>query len=188
MLGDVSGKGVPAALFMAVSRTLLRATALQKAAPGECLQYVNTTLAAQNPSHMFVTMFYGILNTRTGELQYAIGGHNPPYVSSPDGKVRELPGDKNGMIVGLMDGAPYQTASHMIGRGESLLVYTDGVTEAMDRKQDFYGEERLAGLLAQYGTTPAAELVARVMADVEEFAAGEAQSDDITVLAMKYLG
>ena len=74
---------------------------------------MNTTLATQNPSHMFVTMFYGILNTRTGELQYANGGHNPPYVFSPDGKVRELPGDKNGMIVGLMDGAQYQTASHI---------------------------------------------------------------------------
>jgi phosphoserine phosphatase RsbU/P len=187
VLGDVSGKGVPAALFMAVSRTLLRATALHREGPGECLQYVNNTLATQNPSHMFVTMFYGILNTRTGELRYANGGHNPPYVFSPDGKVRELPGDKNGMIVGLMDGAQYQTASHIIAPGEGLLVYTDGVTEAM-RKEDFFGEERLEALLAAHGTLTAQQLVARVMTDVEEFAAGEPQSDDITVLAMKFLG
>jgi sigma-B regulation protein RsbU (phosphoserine phosphatase) len=188
VLGDVSGKGVPAALFMAVSRTLLRATALHKTPPGECLQYVNTTLAAQNPSHMFVTMFYGILNTRTGELRYAVGGHNPPCIYSPGGHVRELPGDKNGMIVGLMDGAVYETASHPLTPGECLLVFTDGVTEAMDRKQDFYGDERLQRLLSEHGGHSAQELVTRVMADVEGFAAGEPQSDDITVLAMKYLG
>ncbi|MCU1233656.1 MAG: response regulator receiver modulated serine phosphatase [Candidatus Solibacter sp.] len=188
VLGDVSGKGVPAALFMAVSRTLLRATALQKNEPGECLRYVNATLALQNPSHMFVTMFYGILNTRTGELRYAIGGHNPPYVYSADGKVRELPGDKNGMIVGLMDGAEFQTASHRIAPGEGLLVYTDGVTEAMDRAQDFYGEAKLEALLAECGGLPADQLVGRVLGSVEEFAAGEPQSDDITVMAMRYAG
>lgn len=188
VLGDVSGKGVPAALFMAVSRTLLRATALQKLAPGECLQYVNTTLAAQNPSHMFVTLFYGILNTRTGELRYANGGHNPPYVFSREGKVRVLPGDKNGMIVGLLDGASYQTASHTIAPGEGLFVFTDGVTEAMDRNQDFFTEEKLEGLLAQHGALPVDQLVQQVMASVEQFAAGTAQSDDITVMAMRYLG
>jgi sigma-B regulation protein RsbU (phosphoserine phosphatase) len=173
---------------MAVSRTLLRATALQKLPPGECLQYVNTTLATQNPSHMFVTMFYGILNTRTGELQFANGGHNPPYVFSADGKVRELPRDKNGMIVGLMDGASYKTASHMIAPGEGLLVYTDGVTEAMDRREDFYGEERLEALLGEHGALPVDALVKKLMASVDEFAGGAQQSDDITVLAMRYLG
>jgi sigma-B regulation protein RsbU (phosphoserine phosphatase) len=137
---------------------------------------------------MFVTMFYGILNTRTGELRYANGGHNPPYVFSREGQIRELPADKNGMIVGLMDGAVYQTASHTIAPGEGLMIYTDGVTEAMDRREDFYGEERLEALLVQHGAMPVDRLVAQLMASVEEFAAGTPQSDDITVLAMRYLG
>jgi sigma-B regulation protein RsbU (phosphoserine phosphatase) len=137
---------------------------------------------------MFVTMFYGILNTRTGELQFANGGHNPPYVFSADGRVRELPRDKNGMIVGLMDGAQYQTASHTIAPGEGLMIYTDGVTEAMDPKEDFYGEERLEALLRTHGALPAEALVKRLMASVQEFAGGAEQSDDITVLTMRYVG
>jgi sigma-B regulation protein RsbU (phosphoserine phosphatase) len=188
VLGDVSGKGVPAALFMAVSRTLLRAIALQKLPPGECLQYVNTTLATQNPSNMFVTMFYAILDTRTGELQYANGGHNPPYVFSRDGQVRELPSGKSGMIVGLIDGAAYQTASHRLAPGEALLVFTDGVTEAMNPSEEFYSEERLERLLANCGPATAEKAVTTVMASVQEFAAGAPQSDDITVLAMRFLG
>lgn len=188
VVGDVSGKGVPAALFMAVSRTLLRAVALQQRSPGECLEYVNSMLAAQNPSHMFVTLFYAILDTRTGELTYALGGHNPPYVFSREGKVRPLPSSRSGMIVGLLDEARYQTDTHQIAPGECLLVYTDGVTEAMDKTEGFFGEERLEALLAQNATECAKEVVSQVMMAVEEFAAGVAQSDDITVLAMRYSG
>jgi sigma-B regulation protein RsbU (phosphoserine phosphatase) len=137
---------------------------------------------------MFVTMFYGILNTRTGELRYANGGHNPPYVFSREGKWRELPADKNGMIVGILDGAPYQTATHTIAPGEGLLIYTDGVTEAMDRQEEFFGEARLEALLERDGALPAEKLVAQVMAAVDEFADGTPQADDITVMAMRYLG
>src|SRR5207253_5013125 len=149
VLGDVSGKGVPAALFMAVSRTLLRATAQRNLSPGDCLNQVNITLATQNPSHMFVTMFYGILDTRNGELRFANGGHNPPYLFTRDGEVRELPKEKNGMIVGMIEAARYQTDSVQISPGEALLVFTDGVTEAMDPKEQFYGEERLERVLAE---------------------------------------
>jgi sigma-B regulation protein RsbU (phosphoserine phosphatase) len=90
VIGDVSGKGVPAALFMAVSRTLLRATAQHRTSPGECLTYMNTTLAEQNVSGMFVTLFYGVLDTRTGSIEFANAGHNLPYLFSSDGGFRVL--------------------------------------------------------------------------------------------------
>jgi sigma-B regulation protein RsbU (phosphoserine phosphatase) len=90
VIGDVSGKGVPAAIYMAVVRTLLRSGAMTQLSPGECLQYVNTALLSHSPTDMFVTLFYGILNTDTGEIQYAVGGHNPPFLFSADGQPRQL--------------------------------------------------------------------------------------------------
>jgi sigma-B regulation protein RsbU (phosphoserine phosphatase) len=188
VIGDVSGKGVPAALFMAVSRTLLRATALQRLTPGACLQYLNTTLAAQNASSMFVTLFYGILDTRSGELAYAIGGHNPPYIVAADGVVRQLPIGNCGTIVGLIEDANYETALCRIAPGESLVLYTDGVTEAMNRAEEFFGEDRLEQFLAARPGADAGRLVSELHAAVEEFAAGTPQSDDITVVALRYLG
>lgn len=188
VLGDVSGKGVPAALFMAVTRTLLRATAQKESLPGECFQYVNNTLAALETSSMFVTLFYGILDTRTGEVLYANGGHNPPYVYSSTNGVHPVPSDTSGMLVGMVPGAQYQTGSLRLAPGEGILLYTDGVTEAMDRNEDFLGEERLEKLLLEHCDDPADRLVAAVHSAVAEFAAGMPQADDITVLALRYKG
>jgi sigma-B regulation protein RsbU (phosphoserine phosphatase) len=188
VLGDVSGKGVPAALFMAVTRTLLRAVAQQRLTPGDCFGYVNDTLAAQNASWMFVTLFYGILNTRTGEVEYTNGGHNPPYVVGRDGSVREMPNEARGMIVGAMDGMKYQTASLRLVPGDAILLFTDGVTEAFNREEEFFGEERLVSLLGEQGNLPVRGLVELVHAAVEEYAAGMPQADDITVLSLRYLG
>jgi phosphoserine phosphatase RsbU/P len=188
VIGDVSGKGVPAALFMAVSRTLLRATALQRIAPGACLQYLNTTLAAQNASSMFVTIFYGILDTRTGEMEYAIGGHNPPYLFTKGGEVQQLPIGKSGMIVGLIDGAEFETDSCRLAPGDGILLYTDGVTEAVNAAEEFYGEERLEPFLAERAAAPVEQLVSELHGAVQGFAAGMPQADDITVVALRYLG
>jgi phosphoserine phosphatase RsbU/P len=188
VIGDVSGKGVPAALFMAVSRTLLRATALQRITPGECLQYLNVTLAGQNASSMFVTLFYGILDTRSGELEYAIGGHNPPYVVSPDGSARQLPIAHSGTIVGLIEGAAYETQRCSIAPGDGIVLYTDGVTEAMNRAEEFFGEERLEEFLAARPGAGAGRLVSELHAAVDEFAGEMPQADDITVVALRYLG
>jgi sigma-B regulation protein RsbU (phosphoserine phosphatase) len=188
VIGDVSGKGVPAALFMAVSRTLLRATALQRIPPGECLQYLNTTLAGQNASGMFVTIFYGILDTRTGELEYAIGGHNPPYLFKANGEVEQLPIGNCGMIVGMIEDAQFETDRCRIAPGDGILLYTDGVTEAINAADEFYGEERLEPFLAARAAAPAEEMVTQVHAAVQEFAAGMPQADDITVMALRYLG
>ncbi|HTS30326.1 MAG TPA: SpoIIE family protein phosphatase [Bryobacteraceae bacterium] len=187
VLGDVSGKGVPAALYMAVSRTLLRAIALQRLPPGKCLEHLNATLSVHNSSYMFVTMFYGILDTRTGEIQYAIGGHNPPYIFSPNG-VRQLPTDCGGPVVGLMDFSKYETSTCRISPGEGILLYTDGVTEAINTAEEFFSEERLEQFLAVHSTATVEQLVSNLHALVEVFAAGMPQADDITVLALRYLG
>jgi sigma-B regulation protein RsbU (phosphoserine phosphatase) len=188
VVGDVSGKGVPAALFMAVSRTLLRAIALQRVPPGPCLDYLNATLTHQNISYMFVTMFYGILDTRSGEVQYAVGGHNPPYIFSPGGAVRELSTENGGPVVGLMEFGKYETMTCRLAKGEGIVLFTDGVTEAINRSEEFFSEERLEQFLAVHSTDPAEKLVSNLHALVEVFAAGMPQADDITVLALRYLG
>jgi len=188
VLGDVSGKGVPAALFMAVTRTLLRANARPGIKPGEVLRYVNSALAALETSRMFVTLFYGILDTRTGEVLYANGGHNPPYVYSPENGVHPLPLDVSGMLVGMLANVTYQTGSLRLAPGEGILLYTDGVTEAIDRNEDFLGDERLEQLLLEHCGDAADRLVAVVHSAVAEFAAGMPQADDITVMALRYAG
>jgi serine phosphatase RsbU (regulator of sigma subunit) len=186
VIGDVSGKGVPAALFMAVSRTLLRAFAQHRATPGECLAYMNSNLAVQSDSAMFTTVFYGILDTRTGELQFANGGHNRPYVLAVDGQPRPL-SLESGPIVGIMDGFAYDTYTGQLAPGESLILYTDGVTEARDKNDTFFGEKRLEELLSAHCGESAEQLVASLHAAVQEFAIGEPQADDITVLALRFL-
>jgi sigma-B regulation protein RsbU (phosphoserine phosphatase) len=188
VIGDVSGKGVPAALFMAVSRTLLRATALQRIRPGECLQYLNVTLANQNASSMFVTLFYGIFDIRTGELSYSIGGHNPPYIVASNGAARQLPISNSGTIVGLIEAATFETQTCKIAPGESIVLYTDGVTEAMDRAEEFFGEDRLEKFFAERPGADAGRLVSELHAVVQEFAGTMPQADDITVVTLRYLG
>jgi phosphoserine phosphatase RsbU/P len=187
VIGDVSGKGVPAALFMAVSRTLLRAFAQHRAAPGECLAYMNSNLAVQSDSAMFTTVFYGILDTRSGELQFANGGHNRPYVLGVDGQPRPL-SLESGPIVGIMEGFAFDTYSGQLAKGETLVLYTDGVTEARDKNDVFFGEKRLEQLLSVHSGESAEQLVASLHAAVQEFAIGEPQADDITVLALRFVG
>jgi sigma-B regulation protein RsbU (phosphoserine phosphatase) len=187
VIGDVSGKGVPAALFMAVSRTLLRAFAQHRAAPGECLAYMNSNLAVQSDAAMFTTVFYGILDTRNGELQFANGGHNRPYVVSANGQPRPL-STESGPIVGIMDGFSYDSYTASLAPGEALILYTDGVTEARDKNDTFFGENRLEQQLSAHCGESAQQLVACVHAAVQEFAIGEPQADDITVLALRFVG
>lgn len=186
-VGDVSGKGVPAALFMAVARTLLRATAPHRHSPSECLTYMNASLNAENTSGMFVTFFYGVLDTRTGELQFANAGHNPPYIFAPDGTYRPLEG-KGGPMLGLFPGLTYETSTTKFAPGEGILVYTDGVTEAKDTAEEFFEEARLEEYLRGHGSEPAEQLVNGLHQKVQEFALGAPQADDITALALRYLG
>jgi phosphoserine phosphatase RsbU/P len=187
VIGDVSGKGVPAAIFMAVSRTLLRATALEGRPPDRCLTYVNDLLYNESVASMFVTVFYGVLNVRTGELIYANGGHNPPYIVGRNGKVRIVP-QVEGLVLGIMPEVEFKTGAIQLNSGDHLFTFTDGVTEAMNKDQDLYTEERLEGLLASKGELAVTDLVKEVFADVHRYADGTVQSDDITVLSLKLLG
>ena len=185
VLGDVSGKGVPAALFMAIARTLLRAAAHHEASPGACLTYMNQSLVEQGTSGMFVTLFYGILNTRTGVLEYSNAGHNPPYAYSPAGEVRALK-DRCGPMLGVFADFQYPTRSTEIHSGEGLLVFTDGVTEACNRHGEFYEESTAGGGdLAAHAGLPVDELVRGLHAQVARFEAGAQRADDITVLALR---
>jgi len=186
VVGDVSGKGVPAALFMAVTRTLLRATAQHIAAPAECLTSVNKTLIEQNASGMFVTLFYGVLDTRTGEIQFANAGHNPPYLLSPQGS-RALR-EKSGPMLGVIEGVEYVARACRIERGEGIVLYTDGVTEATDPERNFFDEQRLERFLSEHGTDSVERIVAGLLATARDFSGGLPQADDITVLALRYCG
>ena len=185
VIGDVSGKGVPAAMFMAVSRTSLKATALNGASPSECLHQVNNVLYLESPSTMFVTIFYGILNTRTGELAFCNGGHNPPYLLSADGQVEPL---KNigGLILGAVENTKYEDDKISLQPGDALFLYTDGVTEAVDVNDNEFEMDRLAKCLQRVHGLPLTEIIQQVVSEVESFSTGVPQADDITILALKY--
>ena len=187
VVGDVSGKGVPAALFMAVSRTLLRSNALAGLAPGECLQRVNSLLCLENSAEMFVSVFYGILDTRTGGFEYGNGGHNRPYLLRHGGAAEVLEGT-GGAVLGVLEDHPYAAKSATLRPGDGVFLYTDGVTEAMDADGNLFSDARLHTALGQYGQAPPETLVRAVMDEVSRYAGGVAQSDDITALAVRYRG
>jgi sigma-B regulation protein RsbU (phosphoserine phosphatase) len=185
VIADVSDKGIPAAIYMAVSRTIIRAAAIKGIPPEECLEYSNQLLCKENVNSMFVTVFYGIINTRTGEFRYSNAGHNPPYIVSPDGGIRsiELTHD---IVMGVIDGVKFKTKSVTINKGDALYLYTDGVTEAMNTKHELYGEERLEGVLKTIGNAPPEEIIQKITQDLNAYTSGAIQSDDITMLAVRY--
>lgn len=186
VMADVSGKGAPAAIFMAVSRTLLRLHALQGLDPGECLRHVNELLSLENPAAMFVTTFYGVFNYRTGELRYANAGHNPPYRLSARGQAQSL-ARTGGVALGVMEGLKYGSRTFQLEAGDHLLLYTDGITEAMDPAEALYGEERLEVFLEQHAQTSNPEtLINALVQAVQAFASGAPQADDMTLLALHY--
>jgi sigma-B regulation protein RsbU (phosphoserine phosphatase) len=185
--GDVSGKGVPAALFMASTRTLLRAVAMQGSSAAECIRQVNNVLANQSDGHMFVTLFYGILNARNGELDFCNGGHHPPCVFSPGGSLRSAP-RAGGLLVGLFEGAKYAGGSMLLSPGDALLFYTDGVTEATDVSGTMFENDRVKQMLRTTAHAPVDQIVKGLMGEVRAFQGSAPQRDDITVLAVRYLG
>jgi len=187
-VGDVSGKGVPAALFMAVCRTLLKATAQHETDPGVCLTFVNAALAEQNTTcGMFVTLFYGVLDTQSGEIQFANAGHNPPYLYLSGQPVQPLTA-KSGPMLGMFEGFTYKTYTINVAPAQGLLVYTDGVTEAVDPHGQFFNEWRLEEFLRANSAATPQELVSGLHAAVRHFAGGAPQADDITVLALQFIG
>jgi serine phosphatase RsbU (regulator of sigma subunit) len=184
-VADVSGKGVPAALFMAVSRTLLRAVAQFNESPAKCLARLNDLLAGDNEQMMFVTLFYAVLDTRDGSLVYANAGHNPPYLLRSSGAIEAIPSTGD-MALAIMEGLDYGDGALVLAPGDGLFIYTDGVTEAFDPVREMFGQARLEALLAQFHALPVAELPNRIIAEVKAFEAGGPQTDDITCLLARY--
>jgi len=186
-VGDVSGKGVPAAIFMAVTRTLLRSTAVTGRPPGECLRQVNQLLCLENSAEMFVSLFYGILNLKTGLLEYGNGGHNPPYILRASGGVEPLPGT-GGMVLGVLDHLDYDAAATRLYPGDALFLYTDGVTEAMNPNGELFADQRLRGVLTAVNGAAPTDLIHATLDAVHAWAGSAPQSDDITILASRWIG
>ena len=185
VMADVSGKGVPAAFFMAVARTNLRDLALQHAEPGACLAQTNDVLCTQNPMDLFVTVFYCVFDPTTGLLSYANGGHNPPYVRRADGSVEVLTG-AIGLVLGVMPGIVYPAHMIRLLAGDRLVLFTDGVTEAFNAADEAYGVARLIAEVKAHGDGTAAALVERICRSVTVFAGNAPQSDDITLAVLAW--
>jgi len=185
VIADVSGKGVPASLFMAVSRTLLRATALRGVSSAECLTYANKLLCKESLDSMFVTVFYGIYHYKTGMMDYTNAGHNPPYLLRGGRTVECLPVASN-FVVGVFDDIEFESNTLTFGIGDTLLLYTDGVTEAFNDKREQFSESNLQDILASmHESSSAKEVVTSVLQSVKTFSRDYPQSDDITLLSLQ---
>jgi phosphoserine phosphatase RsbU/P len=186
-LGDVSGKGIPAALFMAVAVTVLRTLARQIEKPDEILRRLNDELVEQNPRGMFVTLQCLVFDTKERRVLCAGAGHHELAVLSPNGPPR-LMCKSTGRPIGLMPANHIECETIALEPGETFVLYSDGVSEAMNARDDLYGEERFLATLAAHRDAPLPEMLSHVLTDVRAFADGAKQSDDITMLAVRYAG
>lgn len=187
VIADVSGKGVPASLFMAVTKTLIKATARMDLSPAEILSRVNDQMARDNDQSMFVTVFCAVLDLRSGELIYTNAGHNPPVLIPRQGDPRYFPKTRQ-LVIGAMEDFPYHAESMHMTPGDRLLLYTDGVTEAMNLEDELYAEERLLAVCCEFQREPIVAIVKGTVASVKAFAGTAPQSDDITIMTIEYLG
>ena len=184
-IGDVSDKGVPASLIMAITMTLMKRASVQPGiTPAGILRQVNKTLAEDNENVMFVTLFVGILDLKTGELAFSNAGHNPPLILGADGECSflKLP---DGLVLGVMTDAEYRDDTVRLGPGDMIVTYTDGVTEAMNPKKELYSEARLQETLTRMAGRSVEDTIDAIIASVKGHAAGAPQSDDIAVLAVE---
>jgi phosphoserine phosphatase RsbU/P len=181
-VGDVCGKGVPAALFMGITKTLIRINLRETPDLGGAIQKANTHLVNNNAAELFATLLYAAFDPRSGEVEYCSCGHLPPLMRRAGGVVEKL--TVGGLPVGLFDPIKLTVRLAAIGPGDALLLYTDGVTEAVDAEGREFGEERLHDLLAQGERANAAQLIARVDAALRAFSLGQPQFDDVTCLAI----
>jgi sigma-B regulation protein RsbU (phosphoserine phosphatase) len=186
-VGDVSGKGVPASLFMAITRTLVRTKASKRLSPDMILTRVNQALSLDNPSLMFVTLFLGMLNLRTGEMEYSSGGHNPPYLLRVTGDIERLE-PTQGVALGVMEDSVYHSKRTPLYKGDSIFLYTDGVTEATNQDEALFSEERLFGELISLRDRPLKESIDILVDRIKTFSGNAPQSDDITLMRLIFKG
>jgi len=187
VIGDVSGNGVPAALFMAMTKIMVKTRAASDPSPASIVTHVNDALSADNDSCMFVTLYLGILNLRDGTLLTTNAGHNPPLLKRRDGQFEWLTA-QDGPLVGPMQGIAFKESLIQLGPGDELFLYTDGVTEADNRRRELFGKDRLKGVLDQSRAVSVVDRIGDVMKAVKIFAGGAPQADDITILGIRYLG
>jgi sigma-B regulation protein RsbU (phosphoserine phosphatase) len=184
IIADVSDKGIAAALFMATSHAMLRSTALIMPEPKLCLAHANDALSRDNDAAMFVTVFYAVFDPTTGQLVYTNAGHNPPLLLTD--KVHSLK-STDGVALGVMEGLSYSQQSVILAPGTRLLLYTDGVTEAINARQQLFSMDRLVSLLKNNDHN-VRDLIQMIIDQVRRFAGDTPQSDDITLLALHYFG
>ena len=185
VIADVSGKGMAAALFMSATRTLFKAQADRESDTGDILERVNAELCRGNDASMFVTLFCGIMNMATGAIVYSNAGHNPPYLLRRNGNVEMLTA-RHGPALGVMEGRRYSSGRMEMCPGDSLLMYTDGVTEAMNECRELLGNQRLEAVLEKSSNLDPRQLLAAVTDRLDNFVGGAEQADDITLLALRF--
>ena len=185
VIADVSGKGIPAALFTMVTQMLLKNTAKNFMSPARCLSDVNELLAENNDACVFVTVFYGLLDLRDGTFRYCNGGHNPPRLMRSDAGIEELPTTGN-VVLGVFPGHDYVDTEVRLAPGDSLFLYTDGITEAQNAQNEEFGEERLDAALASLKQAGTHDVTNGVVEAVHRFVDGAPQSDDITCITLHF--
>jgi phosphoserine phosphatase RsbU/P len=186
-IGDVSGKGVPASLFMAITRTLLRTVAPKQHSTSEIVNTLNQSLSQGNDSSMFVTFFIGIVNIETGHMKYTNAGHNPPVIIHSDGNIEMFETTKN-IPIGLFEDYEYEEKDRTLAKNDRLFLYTDGITEAENWDQELYSEERLVDCLSTVKNNEPIEIVMSVAKDVVIHVNDYLQSDDLTMMCIIYYG
>ncbi|NJP41726.1 SpoIIE family protein phosphatase [Oscillospiraceae bacterium HV4-5-C5C] len=184
LIADVSGKGVPAALYMVIARTLIKNQALTGSPAAEIFAQVNAQLCENNEANMFVTAWLGIYDRSSGRLSFVNAGHNPPYISRA-GQAWQRLQQRPGFVLGGLQGTRFQAGELILQAGDTIYLYTDGVTEATDTHQDLFGETRLAASLNRHGNPSPAELLQALSQDVTAFTCGSDPADDMTMLALR---
>ncbi len=187
VMADVSGKGVPAALFMAITKTLIKSNAKSDSLPETVFEKTNRILCDGNESGYFVTAWIGVLDTQSGKLVYCNAGHNPPLLKSGDGDFIFLKAPA-GLVLGVVDDFTYQHHEITMGKNDRLFLYTDGVTEAKDPERKLYGNDRLLDYMNKNGCAGLEKVLKGLREDIDSFANGAEQSDDITMLMLEYRG
>ncbi len=184
LIADVSGKGIPAALFMALSRIVIRVNALWHPEPADAIRDANNIIASDSKAGMFVTVFYGIIEEEGRTLTYVNAGHNPPIVlHAQDGKMEELAA--TGIALGAMEDAAFTSDTVQIGAGDTVVLYTDGVTEAISGTNEMFGEDRLKKIVAESAGKPSADILSAILDAITAFARGQPQADDITLMIIR---
>ena len=185
-LGDVAGKGMPAALLMVNLQARVQMLAEQPSRPSEMVAHLNKAMTAACPGNRFVTFFLCRIDAATGELVFSNAGHNPPYLVRANGDIEELEG--GGPVLGILPGIQYTEHSKQIDPGDTVVIYSDGVSEATDPEENEFGEERLMELIKEYRRQSPEELIKTIISKVEEFASGAPAADDFTLVVARRTG